>query len=268
MAISSSIISRQQNMPEIVGSANVSKKSKTEAPSTDPPTKSPPSTEPSVALSVKSPPKLSPVESSAKITPTVDGCPEKPRAFVECAKGTDDKKEQLGNIPLELFTKAGNLSYAMKEEVMDIAALSRCPRQDPVLYDSSDDEEFDIGSTSRTNIVTSPGTSPRIGSRNEVYAFQYACPNIVTAHMDKNGQFTDEKTYVYNKEFITHLFESMQIRNDKGSESFHDDGLLCNKLDIHIHVKKIDKGTLLKDPKKVAQFFNVWNQTAARDLLS
>ena len=101
----------------------------------------------------------------------------------------------LGDVPQELFAKADNLGYAMKKEAMEIAALSRGPRQDPVLHDSSDNEEFDIGSNSGTNIVTIPGSSPRIGNRNKVYAFQYACPYIVTAHMGKNGLFTDEKIY-------------------------------------------------------------------------
>ena len=343
-------------MPEFVGSTTESKKAKTEANLTpDTPTKAP-STDPPVA----------PVASFATITP--NGCnSDKPPAFVGCAEGIDGKKEELGDVPQELFAKADNLGYAMKKEAMEIAALSRGPRQDLVLHDSSDDEEFDIGSNSGTNILTIPGSSPRIGNRNEVYAFQYACPYVVTAHMGKNGPFTDEK--IYDKEFMTHLFESIQKRSEKGIEGFNDKSLLCNKLDVHsvrimrnrhenrarvfrysnggsgyywvfvrvftkkqvseginseatllkwldriraefcatkarfdfrlgvggvlgkseariraldtllldrdvaeyarmIYGRKIDDGTLLKSPKKVAQFYSVWNESVAKALLS
>ena len=59
----------------------------------------------------------------------------------------------------------------------------------------------------------------------------------------KNGKIVTRKEYkgvskeakelFYDKEFMTHLFESMQKRSEKGIEGFHDDSLLCNKLDIH-----------------------------------
>ena len=139
---------------------------------------------------------------------------------------SDDKKS-LGDIPQAVY----NLGKAMKQEVLETTASCKS-RQSSVSCDlSSDEDEFDLmPSVGADNIITT-NNSPRIGSRNEIYGYQYACPYIVTAHMGKNGPHSDEK--IYDKEFLTHLFESIKQRNELGAEGFKDMTLLCNRLDIH-----------------------------------
>ena len=125
------MFSHQHYMPETVGT-NTAKKSKTvapsevpaKAPSKDPP--SPPSTEPSAPIETPAKPSATSTKPS-EITPDGSTGNDKPPAFVGCAEG----KEELGDIPPELFSNADNLSRAMKEEVMNIASLSRGPRQGP-----------------------------------------------------------------------------------------------------------------------------------------
>ena len=43
----------------------------------------------------------------------------------------------------------------------------------------------------------------------------------------------DEK--IYNKEFLTHLFESLQQRKNLGAKGFNDQSLLCNQLEVDIY---------------------------------
>ena len=371
VTISSS--SHQHNMPETVGT-NKAKKVKTvapsegpaKAPSKDPPSH-PPSIEPSTPIETPAKPSATSTKSSEMITP--DGSTagdDKPPAFVGCTEGG---KEELGDVPHELFSKnvADNLSKAMKVEVMNVASLSRGLRQDPAPYDSSDDEEYDVASVPRSNIVMSPESGPRIGNRNEIYGMEFGCPYVVAAWMGKNGPFTDEK--IYDKEWATDLIQSVWERTKIGIEGFKDMTLKCNRLQIHsvklmrnrhenraktfrytnggvgyyyvfiklfsksevkaglnneevllnwlkairddfcatrarftfrleiggligrsearyraldtllldsdvaeyarmFYGRKINNGTMLKDPKRVAQFYSVWNHTAARDLLS
>ena len=361
-------------MPETVGT-NEAKKVKTvapsevptKAPSKDPP--SPPSIEPSAPIETPTKPSATSTKSSEMITP--DGSAagdDKPPAFIGCTEGG---KDELGDLPPELFSKNTAhdcLSKAMKVEVMNVASLSRGPRQDPAPYDSSDDEEYDVASVPRTsNIVMSPESGPRIGNRNEIYGMEFGCPYVAAAWMGKNGPFTDEK--IYDKEWVTDLFQSIWERTKLGIEGYKDMTLKCNRLQIHsvkimrnrhenraktfrytnggigyyyLFIKlfskrevkaglnneevllqwlklikedfcatraryefrleiggligrsearyraldtllldrdvaeyarmfygwKINDGTMLKDPKRVAQFYSVWNTSAARDLLS
>ena len=218
-------------MPETVGT-NKAKKVKTvapsempakapsevsaKAPSKDPP--SPPSIMPSAPIETPAKPSATSTKSSEMITP--DGSTagdDKPPAFVGCTEGG---KEELGDVPHELFSKnvADNLSKAMKVEVMNVASLSRGLRQDPAPYDSSDDEEYDVASVPRSNIVMSPESGPRIGNRNEIYGMEFGCPYVVAAWMGKNGPFTDEK--IYDKEWATDLIQSIWERTKIGIEGF------------------------------------------------
>ena len=139
-----------------------------------------------------------------------------------------DDKTSLGNVPPEMFE---NLGKAMKEEVMN-TSLSCDPRQPSIVHvPSSDDEEFDLFSGTGANNIISSNSSSRIGSRNEIYGCQYACKYIVTAHMGKNGPHSDEK--IYDREFLSHLFDSIKKRNALGPEGMLDTDLLCNRLKIH-----------------------------------
>ena len=281
-------------------------------------------------------------------------------------------RRTLGNIPEGMFEEDGteNLGKAMKREVMVSASTSsREPRQPITLsLSSDDDDEFDLAGNIGNNFI-SRSNSSRVTTTNLIYGYQYKCPYVVTAHMAKNGVFTEDK--VYDKEFVTNLFTSIKKRDEAGPDGWKDSSLLCNQLEIHsvklmrdvknprenraktyrftnggtgyynvfvqvfskkqvrdglnseeemgkwlenirvafcatkakfefrlqigglcgrsessyrpldfllldgdvadyaklFYRKKIEDGTLLMDPKRVAQFFAVWNADAARDLL-
>ena len=119
-----------------------------------------------------------------------------------------------------------DLSKAMKKEVMQ-DPFSQQPRQSISLDFDTDEEEFDLHPSS----VDPTPSKTRLGSRNQIYGYQYRCPYIVTAHMGKNGPFSDDK--VYDKEFVTYLLDSIQKRANQGHEGWSDEGLLCNRLKIH-----------------------------------
>ena len=147
-----------------------------------------------------------------------------------------DEKNTLGDIPPSPQVSVPqapvkNLGIAMKQELMN-ASPSSCKTRHPAIASapSSDDEdEFDL--TPSVGNIISNSSSSRIGSCNEIYGYQYACPYIVTAHMGKNGPHSDEK--IYDKEFLTHLFVSIQQRDALGAQGFLDQSLLCNQLKIH-----------------------------------
>ena len=137
------------------------------------------------------------------------------------------ENQSLGNIPPEAFVK--DLSKKMKTEKMAVANSYRGITEDVVYLDTSDEEEFDLLPGS-DNAITTDAYS-RIGTRNEIYGYQYACPYVITAHMGKNGPFSNDK--IYDKEFITDLFVSLNLRNENGLTGKLDSTLLCNRLDIH-----------------------------------
>ena len=109
-----------------------------------------------------------------------------------------------------------------------LSASSTNPSK-PILLDSSDEDDFDLIPLS--NNIISDDKHAQVGSRNFIYGYQYACPYIVTAHMGKNGPFSDDK--IYDKEFITYLLQTIKERNSQGPEGLQDKSLLCNQLDIH-----------------------------------
>ena len=142
-----------------------------------------------------------------------------------------DDDVTLGDVPVGMFDSPGS---AMISQVSP-SSSSRKPRY-PVLLDNSssdDDDDFDLCASASNFVSSSSGSSARLKSTstNIIYGYRYACPNIVTAHMGKNGPFSSDK--VYDKEFVTHLATSISERNRKGPAGFEDMSLLCNQLDIY-----------------------------------
>ena len=116
---------------------------------------------------------------------------------------TFSEEGKLGDIPEDFFKEYPDndkLGKAMKEEVVMASASSCKPRQSDVLDLSSDDDEEDFVLSLASNNVISSDKSNRLGSRNEIYGYRYACKYLWSAHMGKNGPFLDEK--IYNKESI------------------------------------------------------------------
>ena len=129
----------------------------------------------------------------------------------------------------------------MKRKVKE--SPSSCNPRQPItltLSSDEDDDDFDITGAVANNVI-STSKSFQLSTRNQIYGYQYKCPYIVTAHMAKNGVFTDDK--VYDKEFLTNLFNSISQRDEEGLDGWKNMALLCNQLDIH-SVK------LMRDVKK------------------
>ena len=158
-------------------------------------------------------------------TPTTTTVTTKPSVSIPLILPSD--------VPADDDTSPENLERAMKEEVVETATASCAQPRNPTISvdSSSSDDEFDLLPSSANNLVTHDDNTIRIGSRNEIYGYQFACKYIVTAHMGKHGPDGEEK--VYDKEFISHLVDSLNTRSKRGKAGFSDPNLMCNRLDIH-----------------------------------
>ena len=136
-----------------------------------------------------------------------------------------------GDLSPYLSNDCGDLGLSMKKEVMNTAAASRrSPIADPISLLSSDDDGDDFDLTSSVNSAVRGMNSARLCNRNQIFGYRFATPYIVTAHMGRNGPHKGDK--VYDKEFMTALFDSMRQRH-YDPNGWTDKSLLCNQLQIH-----------------------------------
>ena len=179
-----------------------------------------------------------------KKPPAVANPPSKFVTAYSLLSSPSDDKNTLGDIPFVVPQASStpqafsvdNLGIAMKQEMMDRASPSSSNTRNSItLSPSSDDDEEIVFTPPRINLATTG--QPRMGNHHGIYGYSYACKYLWTAHMGKNGPHTNEK--VYDKDFMTKVWTSLQERNKRGAEGFYDKSLLCVELDIYgIHMMR------------------------------